>query len=297
MNKLSKPDIDNEKIFIDIAKSKTYHNDYCDRCQLPKISCETCVHGNRGKMLSLKDHVFDRYQFYLQNVNNLNAIKPTKIMNQDEEELMRASYKTSKVFQNVKRQLLENIPEQHRGKCPFCMISEATTFDHYFPESKYPEYIIFAPNLVPCCSHCNSIKDNSLFIEDGISQKRMIIHFYYDEVPQIQFLKAKFNVDNKIPQVSFYLNFENESEVMNIIKNHFHKLRLFERYKMQSNGILSTECEEIKMWLNSGISIEECVQLLRFKAQALQKTIGNNYWEACVYKAMSESGEELMKLI
>lgn len=297
MNKLSEPAIDNEKVFVDVAKSKTYKNDHCKGCQLPKISCETCTHGNRGKMLNLKDRVFARYQFYLQNRNNLNVIKPTKIMSQDEEKLMEDSYKTSKVFQKVKRQLLENIPERRRGMCPFCMISEPTTFDHYFSESKYPEYIIFAPNLVPCCSHCNSVKVNLLFIGDETSQKRTVIHFYYDEVPQTQYLKAKFSVDNKIPQVSFYLDFEDESEVIDIIKNHFNKLHLLERYKAQSNGILSTECEVIRLCLSVGMSVEQCVQLLQKKAQASQKTNGDNYWEACIYKAMSESEEQLMKLV
>ena len=297
MNKLSEPAIDDEKVFVDVAKSKTYKNDHCKGCQLPKISCETCTHGNRGKILNLKDRVFARYQFYLQNSNNLNVIKPIKIMSQDEEKLMKDSYKTSKMFQKVKRQLLENIPEKRRGMCPFCMISEPTTFDHYFSESEYPEYIIFAPNLVPCCSHCNSVKGNLLFMGDGTSQKRTFIHFYYDEVPQTQYLKAKFSVDNKIPQVSFYLDFEDDSEVINIIKNHFNKLHLLERYKAQSNGILSTECEEIRVWLSGGMSVEQCVQLLQIKAQASQKTNGDNYWEACLYKAMSESEEQLIKLI
>ena len=132
---------------------------------------------------------------------------------------------------------------------------------------------------------------------DGTSQKRMFIHFYYDEVPQTQYLKAKFSVDNKIPQVSFYLDFEDESEVIDIIKNHFNKLHLLERYKAQSNGILSTECEEIRLWLSGGMSVEQCVQLLRNRAQASQETNGDNYWEACIYKAMSESEEQLMKLV
>ena len=76
----------------------------------------------------------------------------------DEVLLMEDSYKTSKVFQTVKKQLLDNVPKERRGVCPFCMISEPTTMDQYFSESEYPEYIIFAPNLIPCCSHCNSVK-------------------------------------------------------------------------------------------------------------------------------------------
>lgn len=68
--------------------------------------------------------------------------------------------KAAKTFQKVKKQIFDlNL----RGKCPFCMISEATTLDHYFPESIYPEYIIFVPNLVPCCNFCNIKKGDRLF--------------------------------------------------------------------------------------------------------------------------------------
>ena len=215
----------------------------------------------------------------------------------DEVLLMEDSYKTSKVFQTVKKQLLDNVPKERRGVCPFCMISEPTTMDHYFSESEYPEYIIFAPNLVPCCSHCNSVKGKRLFVKNENRLKRTVIHFYYDVLPQTEYLKSTFNVTDKIPQVSFRLEFENETEITGIIKGHFETLHLLERYQERSNGILSTECENIRMCLVNGFSVEDCVQLLRCKAQSFEKIYGRNYWEACIYRAMSESEDQLMKLV
>ena len=166
MNQLSEPNINNEDVFIAVAKSKKFQNGHCEKCNEATPDCETCTYGNRGKMLALKEWVFERYNFYTQNKNNLNAIKPIDIMREDEKDLLEKSYQSSNIFQEVKRQLLKNIPEGRTGMCPFCMISEPTTFDHYFSESEYPEYIIFAPNLVPCCSQCNSIKGNRLFSEN-----------------------------------------------------------------------------------------------------------------------------------
>lgn len=296
MNQLNEPTINNEKIFEDVAKSKTYRNDHCDECKC-KINCEICRYGNRGRMLNFKDRVFERYQFYLRNKNTLHEIKPVKILNADESKLMEDSYKTSKIFQRVKQQLFDNIPQERSGLCPFCMISEPTTLDHYFSESEYPEYILFAPNLVPCCSHCNSVKGSRLFEESRGTSKRTVIHFYYDELPYVQYLKATFFVDNKIPQISFSLDLKNETEVTGVIEKHFETLHLFERYRGRSNGILSTACEEIKRCLESGLSIEQCIQLLKIKAQSTEETYGNNYWEACVYRAMSENKEELLKLM
>jgi 5-methylcytosine-specific restriction endonuclease McrA len=296
MNQLSEPTINNEMVFEEVAKSKTYKNDHCNKCEIQK-DCEECNYGNRRRMLNLKDKVFDRYQFYLQNKQTLQEIKPENMMNSDEKKLMEESYKKSKVFQRVKKQLLDNIPKERRGMCPFCMISEPTTMDHYFAESKYPEYIIFAPNLVPCCSNCNSKKGKWLFEEKDEFRKRMFIHFYYDVLPTTQFLKAKFYVEDKIPQISFYLDFENETETTEIIKRHFERLDLLKRYRQRSNGILSTECDKVKMILMGNSSVEQCVQLLKIQAQFLEKTFGCNYWETCVYRAMSESEEELIKLV
>lgn len=296
MNQLSEPTIDNEMIFEEIAQSKTYKNDHCNECKTQK-DCARCTYGNRGQMLNIKDKVFDRYQFYLQNKYTLNEIKPVEMMNSYEEKLMKDAYKTSEAFERVKKQLLDNVQKERRGMCPFCMISEPTTIDHYFSESKYPEYIIFAPNLVPCCSHCNSKKGNRLFAEKDTFQKRMIIHFYYDILPQIQFLKATFYVKDKIPQISFSLDFENETETTEIIKRHFETLDLLERYRRRSNGILSTECDKIRLNLMNNFPVEQCIRLLKIQAQSFENIFGRNYWETCVYRAMSESEEELMKLI
>ena len=296
MNQLSEPTINNEMVFEEIAKNKTYKNDHCNECKIQK-DCARCVYGNRAQMLSLKDKVFDRYQFYLQNKHTLHEIKPIKMMNSYEEKLMKDAYKNSGVFERVKKQLTDNVKKECRGMCPFFMISEPTTIDHYFSESKYPEFIIFAPNLVPCCSPCNSKKGNRLFAEKDTFQKRMFIHFYYDTLPQIQFLKATFYVIDKIPQISFSLDFENETETTEIIKRHFETLNLFERYRLLSNGILSTECDKIKLSLMNNFSLEECVRLLKIQVQAHENTYGRNYWKTCIYRAMSESEKELMKLL
>ena len=295
MNQLSEPNINNEDVFIAVAKSKKFQNAHCEKCNESTPNCETCTYGNRGKMLGLKERVFERYNFYTQNKNNLNALRPVNIIGEDEKKLLENSYQNSSIFKKVKQQLFENIPAGRTGMCPFCMISEPTTFDHYFSESEYPEYIIFAPNLVPCCSHCNSIKGNRLFSEN--QRARKIIHFYYDSLPQIQYLKAVFNVDNKIPQVSFSLAFENESEIATVIANHFDTLHLLERYKKQSNDVVSTECEIIKDQLKSGGNVEECAKILKIRANGLQKVNGSNYWKTCIYMAMSESKEQLAKLI
>ena len=296
MNQLNEPIINNEIVFEKVAQKKTYKNNHCRECKTKK-DCEVCSYGKRGKMLNIKEKVFKRYRFYLQNKKTLQAIKPIKMMSPDEVKLMEDSYKTSTEFQKVKKQLFDNLPKERRGICPFCMISEPTTMDHYFSESEYPEYIIFAPNLVPCCSYCNSMKGNRLFIENKSISKRTIIHFYYDILPQTNYLKTVFYVEDNIPQIAFWLDFETETQTTETIKRHFKALHLLERYQNRSNGILSTECETIRENLINGFSVKQCIKILKCKVQSSERIFGRNYWVTCVYRAMSESEKELMKLV
>ena len=71
----------------------------------------------------------------------------------------------------------------------------------------------------------------------------------------------------------------------------------FRGYKKQSNDVVSTECEIIKEQLKSGGTVEECAEILKIRANAFQKVNGSNYWKTCIYMAMSESQEQLAKLI
>ncbi len=84
MNQLSEPNINNEGVFIAVAKSKKFQNAHCEKCNESTPNCETCTYGNRGKMLALKERVFERYNFYTQNKNNLNAIRPVNVIGEDE---------------------------------------------------------------------------------------------------------------------------------------------------------------------------------------------------------------------
>ena len=136
-----------------------------------------------------------------------------------------------------------------------------------------------------------------MFLKNEDELKRTVIHFYYDVLPQTKYLKSTFYVTDKIPQISFRLEFETETEITGIIKKHFETLHLLERYRERSNGVLSTECESIRMCLMEGLSVQDCVQLLKCKAQSSEKIFGRNYWEACIYRAMSEREDQLMKLI
>lgn len=156
MKQLSVPNIDSEALYDDIANNKIKRNHVCSKCNADH--CDSCVEGNSGQMLFMKNDIFDRYKFYEDHKHDLNNIKEVNLLSDDQSDVLRTSYKNSKVFQKSRQIILHNLPDKSMIRCPYCGLSMSYTLDHYFPESTYPEYILYVPNLIPCCSHCNTVK-------------------------------------------------------------------------------------------------------------------------------------------
>lgn len=72
-----------------------------------------------------------------------------------------------------------------------------------------------------------------------INFKKNHYSFHYDILPQTDYLKTVFYVEDNILPISFWLDFETETQTTEIIKSHFEALHLIERYKNRRNRILS----------------------------------------------------------
>lgn len=291
MKQLSVPNIDSEVLYDDIAKNKIKRDPVCSKCNMDH--CDSCVEGNSGQMLFMKNNVFDRYKFYQNHKHDLNKIKEVNLLSENQVNLLKTSYKNSKIFQKNRNIILHKLPNKSKIRCPYCGLSMSYTLDHYFPESTYPEYILYIPNLIPCCSHCNSVKNNRLFKNN----ERMFLHFYYDQIPSYQFLKAKFIVDNNIPKINFYLEFEEENEINNVIQNHFDELSLFEYYEKSYNEILGEIYYLAIEHLNNGNTFDDFKDALVFDTNAKKKTYGVNFYKTVIYTAICENIDDLKKWI
>jgi len=82
------------------------------------------------------------------------------------------------------RTIISSAPQ---GRCPYCLIRNANTIDHYLPQAKYPIYSITPINLVPCCSMCNTDKK----VAYPTSSETQTLHPYYDSIENEPWLKAR----------------------------------------------------------------------------------------------------------
>lgn len=125
----------------------------------------------------------------------------------------------------------------------------------------------------------------------------MFLHFYYDPIPSYQFLKAKFRVDNNIPTISFYLEFDEENEINNVIQHHFDELSLIEQYGKSYNELLTEIINLAIEYLENGQTFDEFKETLEFNTNAKKKTYGVNFYIIAIYTAICENIDDLKKWI
>ncbi len=273
MKTLDYPRIDNIELWDDIVSRK--HN------------------PAKGRLLSVREKVEERYDFYSEHFDSLEEIQnlPESEWMGAKEDLIKC-YGENIEFKKVRHEIFDVMEKSNQTKCPYCFLNRPNTLDHYFDKDDYPEFSVFVPNLVPCCSECNTNKSTSVFDEN---ETRKYIHFYHDVIPSEQFLFMRFTYpdSDKIPIVNIYLEFESENNFSAIVRNHFSNLSLLKKYKNAVLDRLAPIIEEIRMFSKNNKAREDVVEILETRYNALAKHYGKNYWETCIYDGILHSSDFL----
>lgn len=244
-----------------------------------------------GKSLlkSCEEHIKEDYIYYKNNSKKLEDINSDSRITLEVREELRDTYKSNpKSLQKVKKSIKENLPEIVKAKCPYCMISAHSTFDHYLDKADFPEYAMFSLNLVPACAECNSLKRDSLLDKN---RKRLFINFMYDELPEYPFLKYEIGYKKGKPYlIDIYLEFQTMDPVNTIIENHFHRLRLFDRLKNQFETTISTIIDEFKEY---EFEKDVIASMIEKNIRVIERKNGINYWETCILRAILENDDIL----
>lgn len=251
----------------------------------------------KGKLLPLRNDVNLRYAFYAGHIGALDQILPLPLENwRGAEEELKSCYGKNVEFNAIRQQLFSNLSAAHQTKCPYCMLDRPNTLDHYFDKAEYPEFSVYIPNLVPCCSECNNNK--SILMFDGRGN-RCFIHFYHDPIPEEQFLFVHFSFSepDAIPIVNLELKFDTENHMSGLIRRHFFSLSLFDKYREEITARLAPILEEIQMHRQHGIAPETITEMLQIRFESLVKHYGNNYWETCTYEGLLNSPGFLSRLL
>lgn len=198
---------------------------------------------------------------------------------------LRACYSGStKALLELKKDIKDRQSEAALKYCPLCGTTLPKTTDHYLPAVRFPEYAVHPANLVPCCSTCNSIKDDGWL---DVTGARRFWHAYTDPVPRCDFLTVNL-VTNPAAGVAATFALTPPAAptaAWPIVEAHFRELRLIERYDELASDEISEFLKSCASYVSTGGPNPEL--FLQAEARKARQTWGRNHWRAVLMDALS----------
>lgn len=243
------------------------------------------------RLEKFEDYVMERYSIYENLKSQLENITESDITETEDKDALQSCYtRNSKGYLEgeVVVRIIQSLSIQHRNNCPYCGLDKPRTIDHYLPKSAFPEFSVFPPNLIPCCSHCNQ-KKSSTWLKEG---KRQYINLYFDNIPEdIRFLYTILEYENDalVPTISFNIEnkFDIDDDLFELIRGHYINLNLLEEFSESVEDKLSVIFDEIVQ--NPETSIEEHKRTLNRKYRTSVRKYGLNHWETSFLEAVISS--------
>lgn len=187
-------------------------------------------------------------------------------------------------LENLREKLLASADE-----CPLCGFGEPSQLDHYLPRSAYGELAIYPNNLIPCCGPCNNSK-RTVVPGLGAAHGPGLIHPYYQELPDIDFLKADALFEGETLSVTYLIDTVGIDEgLARKLQFQLDRLKLNARYRKQVNKFLNEQ--RTAMLLFGTESAERLSEYLRTSAVNLARSFHRNDWRVALLKALAETPE------
>lgn len=232
---------------------------------------------------------YDNYQaaFIDKSVHTLNKDDSYSL---DEKDLLKGLYGSShKVVRDIRAWIDVHNKRTYLRKCPYCTLSRANTTEHILPKDDYPEYAIDALNLLPCCSECNSAKGSKVRDENGNPR---IINFYYNMLPETQYLYVRLLEDEKgYIDFEYYLDNPNrqvEEPMFQLIQSHFKIFGLIKSFEEEAIANY-VEIENRLKRSASESGVKKCLEDLRSNTLEDAKEYGSNHWKVILKLALADS--------
>ncbi|MEE3046005.1 MAG: hypothetical protein VX620_12190 [Pseudomonadota bacterium] len=182
------------------------------------------------------------------------------------------------------------------ARCAYCQIEKGTHWDHFLPESKFPDYSVYQPNLVRTCDECNTRKSANKTYPD-----REIVHPYFDPLDSVVFLHCTISCE---PALSAVFSIEPDTSQPGytryhhtIVSEHFNFFDLANIFQGEASAALG----EFSDTLRNAVIDSENLQIKSFIERTsrtrIQKEQENgkneNCWEIALWEAVLTSSEDL----
>lgn len=201
---------------------------------------------------------------------------------------LRACYGSpTQPLKDLKKAIVDTQPKRQLKYCPMCGTTLPKTYDHYLPAALFPEYAVHPLNLVPCCSLCNSIKDDDWLCAAG---ERQYLHAYSDALPDAQFVYVTLHQHVALKGVGATFSLQQPVDVpaeqWRLIDSHFRRLHLIDRYDELGNDEIAEMLSDGKAYQDAGGS--DVQDFLRCRSTDRRGVYGRNHWVAVLMSALAE---------
>lgn len=215
--------------------------------------------------------------------NKLEEIQSIGYMGVDKERLLKLYSYKAQIFQKLKIKMTTRTNNIIDNTCQNCTISEVNSFDHILPKDEFCEFVVNPKNLFPSCTKCNSYK-NVAWLEDG---ERLFLNLYTDILPSEQYLFVELEVENDNLKLMYLVDNRNNipTDLFNIINTHYGKLHLCQRFKENSDVVVSELEIEINKY-KSDVPISRIKEIVQDECIDQKELLGHNYWKAILKQAL-----------
>lgn len=136
--------------------------------------------GWRNKWLAkISLYVHARYCLYYGTATALEALPKRHWSPKGRGTLIHCYEGSTKAWDAMRTDFLASLTPTARAICPYCLIREPESWDHFLPKEQFPEFAVLLANLIYVCGRCNRKKGEYL-----VGQPREVLNPYFDGIPE-----------------------------------------------------------------------------------------------------------------
>ncbi len=169
--------------------------------------------------------------------------------------------------------------------CPYCGFAPISDLDHHLQHNRFKLLSIFALNLIPCCSPCNTGKRRSPSDKPAEHQ----LHTYLESVANYDFLRATVTLHPGTGALEVVYLVEKcvgmSAELYLRLTNHLTEFDLHKKYAKQVNIHLSEHQFGMEMAYQNGEIMLRAY--LNGTANAHAKNFGVNDWRTALFRGLA----------
>jgi len=190
----------------------------------------------RKRLRKLRPRVQLRYAAYWAARTALETL-PRRVWSGYAEDAMEHCYAgNTKARTAMLEDLLDQI-KQEPNLCPYCLLRQPTSLDHFLPKDFYPEFSVLGWNLVWVCDPCNRKKGNRF-----VDAPRQVINPYFDAIPDTALLHANVTLRAGGVAVSFRIEAMDPAvpnDIVELMRRHYAALALENDYVGEGVTVVS----------------------------------------------------------